>query len=84
MASINIDIDIDDLYWELRKREKEELVELLAEDGFCIATGSGALVSAHPSALDEIWHNTITKLLNARFQLNSEQEQMLIDLAKSL
>ena len=34
MPYIDIDIDVDDFYDELNRCEKEELIELLEQDGF--------------------------------------------------
>jgi hypothetical protein len=32
MASINIDVDIDDILWSMSKRDKQEMADALYED----------------------------------------------------
>ena len=34
MARIDVDVDIDDIYWDLSKLEKQELADKLYEDGY--------------------------------------------------
>lgn len=34
MTSINVDVDIDDILWEMSTSEKEELCQQLIEDGY--------------------------------------------------
>lgn len=34
MATIDVEVDIDDILWEMSKLEKEELCEQLIEDGY--------------------------------------------------
>lgn len=33
MARIDVDIDVDDMYWDMSKWEKEEMAEKLYQDG---------------------------------------------------
>lgn len=34
MANINVEIDIDDILWDLSKREKQKLTDELYDDGY--------------------------------------------------
>ena len=90
MAYINVDIDVDDFYDDLSSRDKQELINLLKDDGYL---ESNRLVEAiddeyddkfEGSPLDHEWHTMISKINKSRYQLTKEQEQLLIDLAKSL
>jgi hypothetical protein len=89
MAYIQVDIDVDDFYDDLSSRDKQELINLLKDDGYL---ESNRLVEAiddvdyefEGSPLDHEWHTMISKINKSRYQLTKEQEQLLINLAKSL
>jgi hypothetical protein len=91
MAYINVDIDVDDFYDDLSSRDKQELINLLKDDGYL---ESNRLVEAidddedadefNGSPMDHEWYALINKINKSRYQLTKEQEQLLIDLAKSL
>lgn len=82
MINISVDLDVEDFYWDLRKRDKEELVELLSDDGLCIPVKNGA--RTQDSVLDELWKEEITKLLNSRLTMTSEQEDIILGITKTL
>jgi hypothetical protein len=89
MAYIQVDIDVDDFYYDLSSRDKQELINLLKDDGYL---EKNQLVEAldddeyefEGSPLDHEWHTMISKINKSRYQLTKEQEQLLINLAKSL
>jgi hypothetical protein len=89
MAYIQVDIDVDDFYDDLSSRDKQELINLLKDDGYL---ESNRLVEAiddvdyefEGSPMDHEWHTMISKINKSRYQLTKEQEQLLINLAKSL
>jgi hypothetical protein len=89
MAYIQVDIDVDDFYDDLSSRDKQELINLLKDDGYL---ESNRLVEAiddvdyefEGSPLDHEWYAMINKINKHRYQLTKEQEQLLINLAKSL
>lgn len=65
MASITVDIDLDDLMWDLSKWDKQRLVDKLYEDGFVPkevetidAREPGTTLEYELSdILDKIWDN---------------------------
>jgi hypothetical protein len=89
MAYIQVDIDVDDFYDDLSSRDKQELINLLKDDGYL---EKNQLVEAlddvdyefNGSPMDHEWYALINKINKSRYQLTKEQEQLLIDLAKSL
>jgi hypothetical protein len=87
MPYIDIDIDVDDFYYELSRREKQELITYLKQDGLL---DEQRLVefdssdSSEGSVLDHEWVDMLNKINQARYQLTSEQEKLLFNLAKQL
>jgi len=90
MAYIQVDIDVDDFYDDLSSRDKQELINLLKDDGYL---EKNQWVEAlddeyddefNGSPIDHEWYAMINKINKSRYQLTKEQEQLLIDLAKSL
>lgn len=78
MASINI--DIEDILWDLSDYEKQELVDDLFDEGFVakkdIRTDEGVGVGE----FDE----SIFKLLGNGWRLSKEDEQTILQIAKKL
>ena len=83
MPYINVHVDLDDIYDDMDRSDKEMMAEWLHDDGFVVAIDAG-LISGQPSNLDIEWAQMITKINAARYQLTAEQEKILSDLAKSL
>jgi hypothetical protein len=81
MAYINVDVDINDIYDDLDDSEKQDLVALLAADGF-LSTGLIDVVGNN--ILDSEWRTLLSKLDNARYQLSAVQEKILQELVKNL
>ena len=84
MAWINVDIDLDDVYDEMGRREKELMVEWLREDGYISAFNTGDAESDDASPLDAEWNQMIQKIHEFRYQLTPEQEAVLINLYNAL
>jgi hypothetical protein len=75
MTWISIDVDIDDVLYNLSDREKQKLVEELYDDGFVqtqISTDD-----SNNNLLDVMWTESVTKLLNNRHMLTSEDEEII-------
>jgi hypothetical protein len=83
MAYINVDVDVDinDIYDDLDDSEKQDLVALLAADGF-LSTGLIDVVGNN--ILDSEWRDMLSKLDKARYQLSADQEKILQELVKNL
>jgi hypothetical protein len=78
MASINFyvdeDISIEEFYDNMSKSEKKEMYKLLIED----------VEYEKTNPAQEIFNEAIDKIKSSRLQLSNEQEEMLLNLAKSL
>lgn len=75
MTRISIDVDIDDMLYNLSDREKQKLVDELYDDGFVqtqISTDD-----SNNNLLDVMWTESVTKLLNNRHMLTSEDEEII-------
>lgn len=67
MATINVDIDIDDLLWDLDRHEKQRLVNELYDEGF-VAEALGTIQERDATTyaeqelsdiLNTIWNNRL-------------------------
>jgi hypothetical protein len=86
MARIDVDIDIDDVYWDLSKLEKQELSDKLYDDGYVpkqlqedLSIAEGLTPSSNTEQelyliLNKVWDN--------RMFINSSDLETLIYLAK--
>lgn len=86
MAYVSVDVDMDDIYYELSRRERQELAEMLAGDGHCILIKQeqDAVGIGPDNALDELWKEQVSKLFTARLHLTQEQEQAILEITKNL
>lgn len=75
MTRISIDVDIDDVLYNLSYREKQKLVEELYDDGFVQTQISRD--DSNNNLLDVMWTESVTKLLNNRHMLTSEDEEII-------
>lgn len=75
----DLDIDVDDFYYEMSDSEKQEMYELLKEDGYF---SSFKLADEMPASVPE-WEfiNIISKISSNRLQLTSEEDEMLKKIA---
>jgi hypothetical protein len=80
--NISIDVDLDEVYWDMSKREKKEMAEMLADDGYCVVLKKND--DSETGVLDIMWREQITKLLTARLHLNQEQEDQILQITKNL
>jgi hypothetical protein len=73
------EIDVDDFYSEMSSREKEEMYDLLREDGY----GSSFKLSDEMPASVPEWEfiNIISKISSNRLQLTSEEDEVLKKIA---
>ena len=84
MAYTYVDVDVDDFYEELTPGEKLDLIDLLKQDGLLPSDPDDDDEDGTVSLADIEWAQMIQKINSARYQLTTEQESMLINLAKSL
>jgi hypothetical protein len=85
MAYTYVDVDVDDFYEELTPGEKLDLIDLLKQDGLLPSDPDDDDDEDGTISLADIeWTQLIQKINSARYRLTTEQESMLINLAKSL
>jgi hypothetical protein len=81
MASISVDVDIDDILWDMTSYEKQELVDNLYNDGYVPKQLGGV----HPdneyiSNFDE----QVGKLIGNSWRLSKEDEQTILRITNKL
>jgi hypothetical protein len=81
---VDVNIDIDDIYYELSDREKQELVDLLEDDGLVLPIDESLKSPGGLNHLDHEWIEALDKINKARYILTKEQEDMIINLASKL
>jgi hypothetical protein len=85
MAYAYVDVDVDDFYEDLTPGEKLDLIDLLKQDGLIPSDPDDDDDEDGTVSLADIeWTQIIQKINSSRYQLTTEQESMLINLAKSL
>ena len=67
MPYINVHVDLDDIYDDMDRSDKEMMAEWLYDDGFVVISDIG--ISENPSTADIEWTQMITKINSARYQL---------------
>lgn len=77
MAYISVDVDIDDIIWDMSSKDKQQLVDDLYEDGYT------------PTALDKRKKSTnfdfddaCEALVGNSWRLTKEEEEYIIKIAK--
>lgn len=75
-----VDVDIDDIYRELSKREKHLLVDWLGEDGYLDLYEDK--YTKPTSALQELYEENLEKIRNAYFQISKEDFELINQIAK--
>lgn len=83
MPNIEIEIDIADIYWECKHRDKQWLVTKLQDDGYLEEMGLRNS-DDHGSAIDDEWREVMQKLLDNRVQLTMEQEDLIKSIASKI
>ena len=80
MANINVDIDVDDILWDLSDCDKQYLVDELYEDGF---TPKG-MENDNPSVsvAESFFNEALDKLKGKWNMLSAEEEQTIINISK--
>ena len=81
---VDVNLDIDDIYYELSDREKRELVDLLQDDGLVLPRDESLKSSGGLNHLDYEWAEALDKINKARYILTKEQEDMIMNLASKL
>jgi len=83
--STEIDIDAWDYISACSKREVQELIEALVEEGHLDSfNGQVKPVSKHNTLMEDEWWTALVKLRDSRHLLSAEDENRITDIAKRL
>lgn len=92
MNYVSVDIDIDDILYEMNRYDRRVFLQHMQDDGIisksCIITNDGEVrAPSHieRNALDESsdeFNNALHKLYNNGWKLTSEEEQYIINISK--
>jgi hypothetical protein len=86
MASINVDVDIDDILWDMTNREKQELADELYDSGYvpkqvkAIADREDAIQSAGQFDFD----GQVQKLIGNSWRLSNEDVEAILKITNKL
>lgn len=83
MADFSVNIELDDIIWNLSKRDKQEIIDELYDMGYVpsqLVENGQEPANVH----DELWFGAVDKIRQGRLQLTSEQEEIIMSIAKSL
>ena len=80
--SAEIDIYVDEFWNECSRSEKNELIDLLVEEGHVMRVPNNSLddEKQKPSLIEIEWENTIGKLSQLRQRITLEEEEMIKNL----
>lgn len=79
MTHIRVDIDIDDILWNLSDNEKQNLVDDLYDDGY---TAKKDPRNGLPEFDD--WDEKVTKLLYNKWRLPKEDEETILKIVSKI
>lgn len=85
MSYVRIDVDLDDVYNEMDRRDKQIMAEWLYDDGI-LGTHSNQEIRTLVRGKDESpgeaeLRDNLLKLWNAHYQLSNEDEEMIKKIA---
>ena len=88
MPYININVDLDEIYDEMTRYDKEEMAEWLLDDGILENHKNlniRKLVRGNEESFDEEqFRNNLTKLWSNFYQLSNEDEEIIKIIANKL
>ena len=80
MPYITVDIDLDDVYAELRDREKQILIDWLKEDGYL--TKRDTEYEKPTSALQQLFEEDLEKIRKSYLTISKEDFEAINRIAK--
>lgn len=83
MTYISVDIDLDEIYGSMSRREKQEMLEVLFEDGFR-PKGFENIGGESNTPLQTIFEDNLQKIRNGYFQLEKEEFDLITKIANRL
>jgi len=83
MSNFSINIELDDILWNLSDRDKQDIIDELYDIGY-VPSQLEENEQEPANILDELWFEAVDKIRQGRLQLTSEQEEVIMSIAKSL
>ena len=78
MAYINVHVDLEDVYDELSKKEKEMLVDWLEQDDVLPTVA----VSNYKGIMNEEFNDICSRLAQSYYRMSKEDEEMVVAIMK--
>ena len=75
--SVRIDVDIDDVLWNMSDREKQDLVDELYKDGY-----SPKELTKKEAELNDDFSLACEKLIGESWRLSHEETEFIISISK--
>lgn len=77
MASVSIDVDIDDILYDMSSDELQSLADDLYNDGYIPKQLSGGVSETEKNIMDLEWDDLVGKMARNRLQMSKEDEQTI-------
>ena len=77
MASVSVDVDIDDILYDMSSDEIQNLVDDLYDDGYVPKQLSGGVSEEQKNVLDLEWDELVKKISKLRLQITNEDEETI-------
>jgi hypothetical protein len=77
-----VDVDVDEFVSSCSKREIQELIECLVEDGYLPKNVIGTSPNENLGTYESIFNENLDKLKEKYYSLNSEDEQVIQNIFK--
>lgn len=78
MPYINVHVDIDDVYNDLSKTEKDMLVDWLEQDGVLPTVA----VSGYNGIMNQYFNDVCSKLAQSYYRMSKEDEETILKIMK--
>ena len=80
MPNIDVDVDVDDFLRSCSERDKEEIIEILTEDGYLDKKQD--ISNTNNNILDYEWQEILSNLENNRLRISNEDEETIKRISK--
>jgi hypothetical protein len=77
MISVNIDVDIEDILYDMTDQEIQKMIDGLYEDGYTPTQLSVGVPEEQKNIIDLEWDMLVHKMSKSRLQISSEDEQTI-------
>ena len=82
MGWISIDVDLDDIYSEMDRQDKEKMAEWLEEDGYINDKPEGYDIPSSSSSLESQFHGKLIGLSSKFYSMSNEEIELIENLYK--